>query len=140
MRKAIENKTQMPMFVAGMMIPPGETRLIEDDMLPPEHREKAPIPAPEIPADPLVELLEQNAKTVVAALDGISSEDLARLQLLETEGKARKTVLEAIAAEGLKRAQVRLEGKGEEASPVTTQETTADSATPPAEKTEGETP
>jgi len=105
MRKAVENKTAMPIYVAGMMIPPGETRLIEDDMLPPEHRTEEPTKEPEAPKDPLVELAEGNVKSVLAAIGELSDEDLARLQVIEFEGKARKGVLEGIAEEGLKRAQ-----------------------------------
>lgn len=105
MRKAIENKTMMPLFVAGVMIPPGETRHFEDDQIPPEHREPETAAAPEPEADLMAELAAKNAATVIAALEGLSSEDLARLQLIEADGKARKTVMEGIAAEGLKRAQ-----------------------------------
>lgn len=106
MRKAIENPTQMPIFVAGMMIPPGETRLIEDDMLPPEHRQEAPIPEPEAPKDRIAEIADMKVDLILPILPDMSSEELARLQQLETEGKSRKTILEAIAAEVLKRAQL----------------------------------
>lgn len=137
MRKAIENKTLMPIFVNGVMIPPGETRHFEDDQIPPEHRDEAPLPEPEVPVDPMAELAAKNAATVLSSLESLSADDLARLQLIEMEGKARKTVLEGIAAEGLKRAQSALDD-GKEGDAVK-QPDEAGSPPPqdaPAEKTE----
>ena len=112
MRKAIENTSAMPIYVNGVMIQPGETRHFEDDQIPPEHRD-APAPVVEEAApDHLAEIAGMKADIVLPILPDLSAEDLARLQLLEMEGKARKTVLEAIAAEGLKRASGGLENSG----------------------------
>jgi len=132
MRKAIENTTLMPIFVAGVMIPSGETRHFEDDQIPPEHRDPAPQPEAEPELDPIGELAARNAVTVIAALPDLASDDLARLQLLEFEGKARKTVLEAIAAEGLARATAKLDqtGTGQSADADGASKATADGEAP----------
>jgi len=109
MQKAITNTTPGPMYVAGRMIPPGETLVFDEADLPPEHREEAAPPMEEIIADPVVELAEQNAKEVIAALEALPDEDLARLKAIESDGKQRKTVLEAIDALMLDRAALALD-------------------------------
>lgn len=54
--------------------------------------------------DTLLDLLDENVATVTEALPACTPEDLDRLEAAETEGKTRKGVLEAIAAERLRRA------------------------------------
>lgn len=107
----VTNNTAMPIYVGALMIPPGETRHFNLDQLPPEHRPQAEVKAPEAPPDRLAEIADFKVDLILPLLADLNAEDLARLQLLETEGKARKTVLEAIAAEGLRRAQLETEGK-----------------------------
>lgn len=106
MKIPVHNKGDSPMYVAGRMIPPGETEHFEESALPPEMRPQgAPAAETEAPADALAELLKNKVAEVAAALPGLSSADLARLDLLEMGAeKPRKGVLEAIAAEGLRRA------------------------------------
>lgn len=107
MRVPVENKGKMPIYVAGVMIPPGEIRHFEDDMLPPEFR--APAVAEEaIEMDPLVELLAMNVAQVVLGLAALTDEELARLEVLESEGKQRKGVAEGIAEEMLRRAELKV--------------------------------
>ena len=110
MKYPVTNTTAMPIYVGLLMIPPGETRHFDLDQLPPEHRPAPDVPEPEAPKDRLAEIAKMNAGSVVAILADLDAEDLARLQSLEAAGKARITVLEAIAAEGLKRAQDKTEG------------------------------
>jgi len=106
MRVPIENRGKMPIYVGGVMIPAGETRHFEDDLLPPEFRSSAPVVV-EAAGDPLGELLDGNVAEVTGGLDMLSDEFLARLEALELAGKARKGVLAAIAEEGLRRAEAR---------------------------------
>ncbi len=105
MRVPIENTGKMPIFVGGVMIPPGEIRHFEDDMLPPEFRSAAPVAAEETAADPLAELLEGNVAQVTGGLDLLSREWLTQLEALELASKKRKGVLAAIAEEQLRRAE-----------------------------------
>lgn len=107
MRVPIENKGRMPIYVGGVMIPPGETRHFEDDLLPPEFRSAAPVVAEVAAGDPLGELLDGNVAEVTGGLDVLSDELLARLEAMEAEGKKRKGVLAAIAEELLRRAEAR---------------------------------
>jgi hypothetical protein len=96
-RIAIENKGQMPMYVAGQMIPGGETRHFDKTMVPREYWPKEEEPAEEPAVDALAELLEHNVQTVVAALATLSREDLEKLGEMEQAGAARKGVLGPIA-------------------------------------------
>jgi hypothetical protein len=89
------------------MIPPGETRHFDADLVP-LHLRPAPV-EPEVDEtryDPLAELIEGTVKEVAAALADLSDEDLSRLGDLEQAkgDAARKGVLSAIAEEILKRA------------------------------------
>lgn len=110
MRVPIENKGQMPIYVAGVMIPPGETRHFEEDQIPQEFRQPAESEQQDALADPLLSILEANTAAVTVGLPTLSDEDLARLEALEAEGKNRKGVLSAIAAEKLARAERALAG------------------------------
>ena len=104
-RIPVENKTAMARYVAGCMIPPGETRHFDKSQVP---REYWPVAAQETkaeaPDDPLAELLKGNVPSVVAALPGLSDDDLDRLGELEQKGAARKGVLNAIGEALLTRA------------------------------------
>lgn len=103
----VENKGKSPIYVAGVMIPPGETRHFADDMLPPEFRSAAPVAAEVEAGDPLAELLDGNVHEVMGGLDVLSADFLLRLEALEQAGKNRKGVLAAIAEELLRRAEAR---------------------------------
>lgn len=99
----VHNNTEMPIYVAGRMIPPGETRHFDPAQVPPEHRptppEEASVEQP--PVDPLAVILEGNVNEVLAGIDALDADELSRLEQLEAEGKDRKTVLEAVAARRL---------------------------------------
>jgi hypothetical protein len=110
----VSNNTAMPIYVGGLMIPPGETRHFEAHQVPahlrPQPAEAAPEPAP---ADPLAELVKHKVADVAAALPDLSDEDLARvLELDAADGNARKGVAEAVAAEQLRRAAEQSGGGG----------------------------
>lgn len=104
MKLPIENKSAMPIYVAGVMIPPGETRHFDDAQIPPEYRQAAPV-LEALPVDPLNTLLDENVAVVVGELDGLPDDELVRLEGLELARKKRKGVLEGIAAEQLIRAE-----------------------------------
>lgn len=110
MRVPVENNSQMPIYVAGVMIPPGETRHFEEDQLPPEYRSSASPPVEEQPVDPLVTILAMNVADVVNGLPALSDEELDRLETLEAEGKARKGVIAAVTADRLRRAEAKVNG------------------------------
>jgi hypothetical protein len=109
-RKYVENTTNSPMWVSGVMIPPGEGREV---MVPDEASVLTDVveDAPDLDA-PLRELLAGNVSVVVAGLDGLSEATLTRLQELEnaTE-KPRKGVLNALADKLIAIADDKLKGE-----------------------------
>lgn len=102
----VTNNTRMPIWVGGVMIPAGETKVLPAHQVP-EHLRPAPAAAPAAPpADPLDELLAGKVAEIQAALAGLTDADLERLVDLETaQDKPRKGVLDAAAGERLRRAQ-----------------------------------
>lgn len=107
MRVPIENTGLMPLYVAGVMIPPGETRHFDDDQLPPEFRQpSAEAEAP--PAlDPLLDILAMKVADVEAGLPALSDMELDRLEMLEIESHNRKGVIAAVAEERLRRGEAK---------------------------------
>lgn len=104
---AIENKTQMPMYVAGQMIPPGEFRHFNKDQVPAEHlpaEEEAPEPEPE---DSIMLLSKMSVKVIMDKFTELSDADLERLgELEQAKGDdARTTLLGGISSEMLHRAE-----------------------------------
>lgn len=110
MRVPVENKGLMPLYVAGVMIPPGETRHFDDDQLPPEFRQPAVAAEEEVQDDPLLSVLELKVADVVNGLPDLSDEELDHLENLEATGKARKGVFEAVSEERLRRAEAKVAG------------------------------
>lgn len=108
MRVPIENNGQMPIYVGGVMIPPGETRHFEDDMLPPEFRAPAEVQEEPEALDPLLAVRNGTVDHIKLGLPDLNDEELDRLEMLEAEGKARKTLIEAIAEERLRRAEAKV--------------------------------
>lgn len=130
-RIVFTNTTSRPMYVGSDMIPPGETRDFPESAVPP-HLRSAPVP-PETPApasDPLADLLDMSATTVIENIRGrgqngvpvIADEELARVEAIETAGKNRKTVLAALAEETLRRANERAEAEATAAKTKTEQD------------------
>lgn len=102
----VRNNGRMPLYVGGIMVPPGETRILPAHHVPEHLRPVTPTPAIEAPPDPLAVLLEENVATVKDSLATLSTEELARVEQLETAaGSPRKGVLDAVAAERLARAR-----------------------------------
>lgn len=105
MKHPIHNPGSSPMYVAGVLIPPGETMHFDTEQLPPEHQPKAPEPVPEEVPDLVAEIHGMSAPNILKVLPDLSFEDLARLRGMEEAGKNRKTVIEGIAVIELKRAE-----------------------------------
>jgi hypothetical protein len=107
--KAFENKGDSPMFVAGRMILPGATEVVDvlEDAVSDVAVEGAD-EAPELPAGDgvLLDLLEKKVADVVPELASLSGEQLLRVEALEQQGKVRKGVLAEVLAERLKRAAI----------------------------------
>lgn len=106
----VENKTKMPMYVAGLMIPPGETRHFDLHQVPAEFRPVAAKVVEVEKADPLLAILLGAVAAVVMGLPTLSDDELHRMAALETHGKNRKGVLAAISEELLERAKKLAEG------------------------------
>lgn len=112
--KPIHNAGATNLFVAGVVIPPGETKVFEEADLPPHLRggSAEPAPAPVRPADPVLELLDQNVAEIIKAIEArdeqgrptVSDDDVLRLKQAEEDGKTRKTLMKAIDEEWVRRA------------------------------------
>ncbi len=114
----VTNNTKMPIYVGADMIPPGETRHFYPSQVPEHLRPvKATEPAPKA-RDELAELSEKAANDIIAAIPGLSDENLTRLEDLEharmvkNSPAARKTILSAISEETLDRADRVASGGG----------------------------
>jgi hypothetical protein len=106
MKVAITNTGKNTMYVGTASIPPGETRHVDPAYLPVHMRPKQPKPMAAMPGDPLDELLAGGVKSIIAAIPGLTINDLERLGELEQKkgDGARKTLLSAIGEALLERA------------------------------------
>ncbi len=111
----VENKGASPMYVAGVMIPAGETRHFEDAELPPEFRPAvAGEVVPPAPAHPLAVLLAGSVREIVAGVDALSDAEIdALIELEEQSERPRKTLLAELAEVQLERAGARTDGSTE---------------------------
>lgn len=100
----VTNNTACNMHVGGKVIRPGATRMVEESMVPEDLRPSPAEPVEESVPDSMASLVEGGVKDIVEVLQGLSADDLARLEALEQDGKKRKGVLEGIAHERLRRA------------------------------------
>lgn len=90
------NNTDSPRYVGGVLIQPGQSRMV------PANAVAAPSPAEPPPAaaghdDALLALLDGNTAEITEALPGLDAAQLEALELAEARGKTRKGVLAAIA-------------------------------------------
>lgn len=94
MKKIPYHNTQNhAVFIGGVMVPSGETRLVDGSLLPP-----VPHQHPEtVAADPLAELLKGKVDEITAQLEHLSLDELERLGDMEQTGQQRKGVLGAVA-------------------------------------------
>lgn len=101
----IENTGTSPLHVAGLVILPGETRLLNKALVPPHLRLE--VAAELIPAiiDVAADVSGKKVAEIRTAIPNLTDDDLARLEALEaTTGKQRVGVIEAITKERLRRA------------------------------------
>lgn len=99
------NDADHVVFMGGVMVPPGETRLVDEALI---------VPAPAADDDggnddgavdstdsfdtaKLEELLKGKQEDVLKALPGLSLDEVEALGDLEQEGKARQGILGAVA-------------------------------------------
>lgn len=111
MKIGVENRTDSPMYVGGMMIPAGETRHFEPEALPAEYR-PAPVveEAPEAGPDALAVILEGSVREVLAGVEALRDAEVDRLIALEEQAaKPRKSLLAELAEVQLARASLRAE-------------------------------
>lgn len=103
----VHNPGAMPMYVAGLMIPPDETRHFDADLVPLHLRPAAAEPEAEAPApDPLAVLLAHSVKDLKAMLPELDDATLDALGSAEQAAETpRSTLLGAIAEEQLTRAE-----------------------------------
>lgn len=103
MKHPVTNEGTTNLHCGETVIRPGETRMIDEHLVPPDRlRPEVPV-APKPAEKPLV---EHNATDIIAALLDLPAADLDALEAAEQAkgAKARKGVLEAIATERLRRA------------------------------------
>jgi hypothetical protein len=117
----VHNSRPNPINVGGRRIPPGDTRILPEEVVPrnlrPDGGQPAPAPAPEGP-DEVLQLLDQGVKDITPELPALSDTDLARLEQAERDGKTRSTLLEAFAEEHMRRAKERGEDGAGHPDPV----------------------
>lgn len=104
MKIPVTNNGKNHMPVGSYLVPPGETRHIEEAEVPHHLRPKKEEAKEKLPDDPLALLLEGNVQTVVAGLPELTIEQLEKLGDMEQTGQKRKGVLSALAETLLNRA------------------------------------
>lgn len=100
MKVPYTNNTTTAQYIGPLLIQPGDTRMVDDSFLPKEPTAATPAE----PTDPVLALLDANVATVTSSIAALSDADLDRLETAEQNGKTRKGVLEAIAAQKIDRA------------------------------------
>lgn len=101
----VTNDTEHNMHIGGSVLRPGETQLVEANLVPPGKGHVSTQANDEPPKDHVLELHKSKGDVVIAELTALSLDDLHALEALEASAsKPRKGVLEAIAAEHLRRA------------------------------------
>lgn len=99
---AFTNNTKKTAHIGTKSIPAGETREVDETLLPiTQPREQVE----QKPANPLTELLTGNVQDVLSKLDEYTADELGAIEQLETAGANRKGVLEGIANQLLVLAQ-----------------------------------
>ena len=110
-------------YVAGIAIPPGETRIVPSHLVPkhlhPGAQAEASTPPAddlddEVPGQALLDLLQKNVATVADATTQLTMEELDELEALEQQTQApRKGVLDAITKARLHQARRQAEVRAE---------------------------
>jgi hypothetical protein len=93
------NTLSVAVYIGGVCVPAGGTRTVDAALL-------APVAAPDAPPseDPLLALAGGSVKEIIAAIPGVSDDDLAGLIELErAASKPRKTLIEMLELAKLER-------------------------------------
>lgn len=107
----VTNDGESTMYVGGLAIPAGETRLIDERLVPPEYKEAELLAADTAETDPLEALIALSVAKLVLGLPALTDEELVRLEALENaKEKPRAGALAEITAEMLRRADATLPG------------------------------
>jgi len=109
----ITNNGKNPRYVGTTCILPGETRFVDESLLPvSQRRPNAPEPVVTEP-EGVEALLAGKVADIIKALPGLDDEDFAILALLEDESKKpRSSLMKAIAEEELRRADQQAAAEG----------------------------
>ena len=99
---AFTNNTKKTAHIGTKSIPAGETREVDETLLPITHPQEQ---TEQPPANPLTELLTGNVKDVLSKLNGYTADELGAIDQLEVGGSNRKGVLDGIANQLLVLAQ-----------------------------------
>jgi hypothetical protein len=95
-----KNNEKETVFIAGKMIPPGETRFIPANMVPGyTGTEVAPVEV----SDPLLDHLDKSIAEIAELFPLFTDEELDRLEQAEDNGLTRKGLKAAFAEERLER-------------------------------------
>ena len=93
MLKPYTNNTGKTQTIGTRRLEPGQTRMVEDTMIP-GYRAAQPPKAP--PVDDIAELIQGSIKDFTASIEALNDDELQRARKLENSGKKRKGVLTAI--------------------------------------------
>lgn len=100
------NTTEQAAYVGGVLIQPGETRLVDAlQVSPPDEGTPPEATQDDDQTHSVLGLLDRSVKDIGEALPTLTDDNLTTLETAENDGKTRKGVLEAIAAERIRRAQ-----------------------------------
>lgn len=91
--KPFTNTAKHVVFIGTTLVPPGETRFVDERLLASERSQSSGAAQP---PDPLTELLKKNVSGVIAGIEDLTIDDLEKLGDLEQLGQHRKGVLSAI--------------------------------------------
>ncbi len=105
----IHNPGKNPLPVGNLTVLPGETRLIEERLVPPHLRPQQEAESVLLPEDPVLALLERTVPEIVAHLPALSDEDYEGLKEAERNGNTRVTLVKAFSEEDLRRANAEFE-------------------------------
>ncbi len=104
-----------PTTIGGVLLHPGDTRLVDASMVPGARAKAAPAPTAPPAEDDMETLRSDSVKDIVAKLEQLADEQLDELEQLErADDKPRKGVLEGIDEERLRRAAADDEGGGDD--------------------------
>jgi len=111
MQRPYTNASDRPISIGGKRIAPGQTRSVEETLIPGWER---PGLEPKAPSDPVLELLDNSVKDIVPRLPELSDDEFDRIRQAEADGKSRKSLAEAFGEETLRRAELAAAADGEQ--------------------------